>query len=127
MVDAATSALLKKKAKRIVAETGLEIVAHRYIRSASMFAKYHAYARKYDEQITALIESMPAGIKVDGWRREVKVDPTAKGVEAYSVAHHFEALGEGTFSGRVDLLVALKKQFADYPLIQADDIVLNLA
>ena len=56
-----------------------------------------------------------------------KLDPKAKGIEAYSVVHHYEACGEATVVGRIDLLVALKKRFEDYPLIQSEDIVLKLA
>ena len=43
-------------------------------------------------------------------------------------AHHFEATGQGTISGRVDLLVELKRELrARFPLIKAEDIDLKLA
>jgi len=55
-----------------------------------------------------------------------KKDPSAKGVEAYSVVHEFEAEGNGTITGRIDLLIALKRKIADYPLINAEDIFLKI-
>jgi hypothetical protein len=127
VVDAATSALLKKRDRDIGRESGLEITSHRSIRSASMFFKFHAFAPRYNEEIVAAVKKLPAGLRLEGFKHEVRVDPKAKGVEAYSVAHDYEACGEATVVGRIDLVVELKKKFADYPLIQAADIVLNLA
>ena len=127
IVDAQTSALLKKRAKRIARETGLEIVSHRHIRSASMFFKYTAYAPRYDKEIVDMVKGLPAGLKVDGFKHDVRLDPKARKMEAYAAVHHFEACGQATIVGRIDLLVELKKKFADYPLIQSEDIVLKLA
>jgi len=127
VVDATTSALLKKNAKRITNDTGLEISSHRHIRSASLSFQYHAYARRYDKEIVDLVKNLPAGLRVDGFEHNVKVDPKAKGVEAYSVAHEYEAHAHATITGRIDLLVALKVRFADLPLVQVDDIELKLA
>jgi hypothetical protein len=127
IVDAATSALLKKRTKLIARETGLEITSHRNIRSASMSFKFHTFAPRYNQEIVEMVKKLPAGLKVNGYKHEVKLDPKAKGIEAYSVVHHYEACGEAAITGRIDLLVALKKKFADYPLIQSEDIVLKLA
>ena len=127
IVDAATSALLKKRTKRIARETGLEVTSHRNIRSASMAFKFHAYAPKYNQEIVDMVKKLPTGLRVDGFKHDVRLDPKAKGIEAYSAVHHYEASGEATVIGRIDLLVALKKKFAEFPLIQSEDIVLKLA
>lgn len=127
VVDAGTSALLKKMKKRIEAETGLVITSHRAIRSASMKFCFQAFAPKYNEEIVHLVKTLPTGLKVQGFEHNVRLDPKAKGIEAYSPAHHYEATGEATITGRIDLLVELKRSFADYPLIKAEDILLKLA
>ena len=127
VVDSATSALLKKRTKRIVAETGLKITSHRNIRSSSMAFKFQTFAPNYNEEIVKLVKNLPAGLRVDGFKHNVKLNPKAKGIEAYSVAHHYEACGEATIVGRIDLMVELKKKFADFPLIQSEDIILKLA
>ena len=127
VVDSETSALLKKRTKRIARETGLEITSHRHIRSASLDFKFQAFAPRYNEEIVSLVKNLPAGLRVEGFKHNVKLDPTAKGIEAYSVAHHYEACGQATVVGSIDLLVELKKKFAEYPLIQSEDIVLKLA
>lgn len=127
VVDAQTSALLKKLRRRIEARTGLEITSHRSIRNASMEFSYTAFTPKHDNQIRDMVRKLPKGLRLEGYQHDVKVDPSAKGVEAYAPVHHFEAHGSATISGRVDLLVELKQEFSHYPLIDAEDILLNLA
>jgi len=127
IVDTHTAALLKKLAKRIPDETGLAVVANRRVRSANMDISFKAYARRYNDEIVALMKDLPEGLRVRGFQHDVKSYPEAKGVEAYAAAHDYEASGTATVTGRIDLLVALKKKFADYPLIDAEDIVLTLS
>jgi len=127
IVDSAVSALLKKRTKRIATETGLVITSHRRIKAASMFFKFHAYAPRYNQEIVDLVKKLPQGLKLDGFKHDVRLDPKAKGVEAYSAVHDYEASGEATVVGPVDLLVDLKEKFSDYPLIKAEDIVLTFA
>ena len=127
IVDGDTSALLKKLARRIGADTGLEITSHRKVRSASMDFQFHAYARKYDQDIVAVLASLPADLKLRGYKHTVHQDPSAKGVEAYAPTHDYEASGSGTVSGPVDQLIAFRKQLADYPLVEAEEIILKYA
>jgi len=127
IVDAGTSALIKQLKRRIVAETGLDITAHRRIRSASVYFKFHAYAPHYNREIVDLVKQLPAGLKLGGFKHEEKHTPDAKGVEAYASVHHYEACGEATISGPVDLVIGLKRRFADFPLIDSDDVILKLA
>ncbi len=127
LVDAETSARLKKLAKSLPATTGLTITAHRHIRSASMGISFEAYAKRYNDEIVTVFKSLPAGLRVDGFKHNVKLDPSAKGIEAYAATHDYEATGSGTVVGRVDLLIELKKKLENFPLIKSEDIVLNLA
>jgi hypothetical protein len=127
IVDETLSAVLKKLGKRIATETGLAIASHRKIRGASLAFEYEAFARKYDAEILAVIQNLPAELKAKGFKREVREDPKARGVEAYSPAHHFEASGKGAITGPVHLVIDLKKTFDKYPLIKADDVVLKLS
>lgn len=125
VVDGDTSALLKKLARRITEETGLEITSHRKVRSASMEFAFHAYARKYDWDIAQVFDNLPAGLKLRGYKHTVHKDPSARGVEAYAPTHDYEASGSGTVTGPADQLIAFRKKLADYPLVEAEDIVLK--
>jgi hypothetical protein len=127
IVDSATNTYLKKLSKRMKNEAGLEILCSKRIKSASLEFCFHAYAPKYEAQIMELLKARPAALKLKDFKHEVKVDPTARGVEAYSATHDFEAEGHGTITGRVDLVIEMKKKFADIPLIESKDVELTLA
>ncbi len=127
IVDQCVSALLKKLGKKIEAQTGLTISSHRKIRGASLAFEYQAYARKYDDEILDMINALPSGARTRGFHHEIRTDPTAEGVEAYSPAHHFEAAGAGAITGPIDTIIEVKRKFASLPLIKSEDIVLKLA
>ena len=127
VVDAGTSGLLKKLRKRIEAETGLVATSHRAIRNASMAFSYKAFSPRHHEEILKLAKQLPQGLRLENFKHDVKVDPDAKGIEAYSPVHHFEATGSGTITGRIDLLVEVKCRADNNALFDAEDIVLKLA
>ncbi len=127
IVDGNTSALLKKKSKKFPAETGLTITAHKHIRSASVVFSFEAFAKRYNDEIIAVFKKLPLGVRLDDYQHNVKLDPSAKGVEAYASAHDYEASGSGTIIGRVDLVIELKKKLHQFPLIKTEEIVLKLA
>lgn len=127
VVDSCLSAVLKKLGKRIKSETGLSIRSHRRIRGAAFTFEYRAYARKYDDEILEVIRNLPPEVKTRGFKHDVQKDPSAKGVEAYSVAHDYEASGTGAITGPIDQVVEVKRRFDDLPLIRSEDIVLKLA
>lgn len=126
VMDADTAGWLKGMARAIAAETGLEITANRRIRAASMELKYQAYAQRYEDEIMAALGDLPAGVKITGMKREVRTDPRAKGVEAYSPAHEFEAKASGIVTGPVDALVALRRRLVAYPLLKLSEITLKV-
>lgn len=127
IVDKETSVYLKKMTKRILADTGLEIKAHRGIRSASMELQFHAYAPKYNQEIVDLVKNLPDGLRLQGFKHDVRLDPSAKGIEAYSAVHHYEACGEGTITGQIDALIEFKRTLAKFPLLDAKEIILKMA
>jgi hypothetical protein len=127
IVDADTSAFLKKLARRIADETGLQVESHRSVRSASLEFSYRAFACQYDDEVLALLKGLPAGLALKGFKHDVRTDPKAKGVEAYSPAHDFEACGEGTVTGGIGQLIHFRRQMAGFPLVKMEEIILKLA
>jgi hypothetical protein len=125
IVDATTAGWLKGLTRQIATETGLVITANRRIRGASMELKYHAYAQRYEDEIRAALDDLPDGVRIAGLKREVRTDPRAKGVEAYSPAHEFEAKASGTMTGPIDALIGLRRRLAAYPLLKLAEIELK--
>lgn len=126
IVDETVSGLLKKLGRKIEDKTGLAIDSHRRIRGASLSFEYHAYARKYDEEILDLIRNLPNELNKRGFKHVVHNDPSARGVEMYAPTHDYEASGKGAITGPVQEIIKLKRTFADYPLIKSEDVVLKL-
>lgn len=127
IVDAQTSALLKKKAKKLPTDIGLEITANKHVRSASLEFSFEAFAKRYDDEIVEVFKKLPLGLRLDGYQHNVKLDPAAKGVESYASAHDYESTGSGIVIGRVDLVIELRRKLHELPLIKLDEINLKLA
>ena len=88
---------------------------------------FEAFAKRYNDEIVEVLRNLPAGLRADGFQHNVKLDPSAKGVEAYAPTHDYEAKGTGTVVGRVDLVIELKRKLRDFPLVKSDEIELKLA
>jgi len=127
IVDPVISAQLRKLKKQIKAETGLEITGHRRIKSANMAFSFEAFAPRYNDEIMKVLKSLPAGLRLQDFKHKVNIDPKAKGVEMYAVAHHYEASGEGRVTGPIDKLIQLKRELDNYPLVKDEEIHLKLA
>jgi len=125
ILDAETATWLKSLGRAINAETGLTITVNRRIRSASMELRYHGYAQRYEEEIRTALGDLPAGLKLTGFKQDVRVDPLAKGIEAYAPVHEYESIGKGLVTGPVDLVIELKRNLARFPLLKASDIELK--
>ena len=78
IMDKETSTLLKKMQKGIATETGLEITSHRSIRSASIELCFEAFARRYNDEIVALLKNLPKGLKLEGFEHDVEARFTPK-------------------------------------------------
>jgi hypothetical protein len=127
VVDAGLARLIRKLEQDIRDLTGLELIACRHVRTATLAFRYTAYARRYHEQIEALLRELPEGLKLKDFDHDVREDPGAKGTEVYTPAHDFEAHGEGKIVGRIDLLVDYRERMKQQPLIEIDEIRLRLA
>ncbi len=103
-------ALLREHAEEAAAQGAGEIVSVTPVRSASFAVKYRAFSEPHDREIQDLLHDLPPSVRLEDEQHEVKIDPRAKGVEAYSPAHDYEAHGSATVVGRVDLVIAKRKQ-----------------
>ncbi len=127
IVDRGTSDLLKKLKRRIVKNLGLEITSHRHVRSASMSFEFQTYAPRYHQQIVGLLDKLPTGLRLDGYKVDVERNPDAKGIEAYAPVHDFCSEGSGSVVGAIDQLVAFKVRCLEFPLIKTEDVMLTVS
>jgi hypothetical protein len=117
--------LLERHKKRLAAE-GVRVASQKRIRSARFEFRYHAYARRYGDEIRALLRKLPSGLKLEGGKGEEKIDKSAVGVEAYTPVHDYEIKGEGAVSGRIDALIRARRVLEEHPLVTVEEIQLDL-
>ncbi|MCP4546992.1 MAG: hypothetical protein GY835_11055 [bacterium] len=127
IMDNKTCARLKKLKRRVERSVGLEIKSFKRIRSGSMHFKFETFGARYYNEITGLVKELPRGLKLSNFEHEVVKDPAAEGIEGYTPVHDFEARGTGDIAGRIDLLIATRREFDKHPLIHVGEIQLTLA
>ncbi len=126
ILDGATRGLLKRKAKRIFVETGIEVVSDRKIRNAEFKFCYKAYAPRYAEEIAEILATLPKGAKLVSHKHTEKIDPKAKGAEGYTPVHDYEVKGGGEIRGRFDGVFGAHMLLDRHPLVEVDEIELEL-
>jgi hypothetical protein len=127
VVESRLQKLLNRLAGPIEQEIGLKLSGSRHIRSASLEFSFHAYARRYGEEILGDLRGLPAGLRLEGMKTKETEDPRAAGVEAYAPAHDYEIEGSGRITGRVDMLVPARRQLSRRRLLKLEQIELKLA
>lgn len=127
VLDNVTRGLVKKAAKKMYAETGMEIESDRRVRKARFDFKFDAYAPRYGREIRALLDAVRGDVKISSLEIEETHDPKAKGVEAYAATHDYEIEGKGTVHGRFDLVLKARRAMDTHPLIDVGELELDLA
>jgi hypothetical protein len=125
IVDGELRGLLRRYEKRLAKDYGVRLGTQKRIRGARFTFEYHAYARRYGQEIQRVLKARTKGLKLEGGKPKETLDPSARGIEAYSPAHHYEVKGKGAVSGRVDQLVAFRKILDEHPLVQVSAIKLD--
>lgn len=125
VVDDAVRELFERHAKDLEAHD-VRLAETRRIRGARFRFEYRAYAPRYSEEIRALLRGLPDGVVLEGGSPRERVDATSAGLEAYAPAHHYEAEGEGSVSGRVDLVIEAHQRLGAHPLVNVERIALDL-
>lgn len=97
----------------------------REIKNCSFKFTANAYAKKYGEEIKAIISAPPAGISIADYNPVEEVDKSVKGVELYAPVHDYTFKGSGTASGGFGEIIAFRKKLDDHPLVQVSSIKLN--
>jgi hypothetical protein len=123
IADSEGRKLLRSVAKQLPS-MDMSIAEERKIASASFSYEFHAYAKRYGDEIRKLLAGLPKGVRHDADKPKETRDAGAKGVEAYSPAHDYEISGKGTISGRVDLVLEARALLDDHPLVNAGTVEL---
>ncbi|HMB71556.1 MAG TPA: hypothetical protein VKU85_19760 [bacterium] len=124
VADSAGRKLLRSHSKQL-SELGFKISDEKRILSARFEYDFHAYAKRYGDEIKTLLKSLPKGIQHESKKTKETKDLGAKGVEAYSPVHDYEIQGGGAISGPVDLVLEVREALDDHPLVNAGSVELE--
>ncbi len=126
ILDNTTRGLLKRKAKQVLAKTDVSLVSDRKISRAEFKFSYLAYAPRYAAEIATLLDDLPKGARLVSHKRKEHIDPSAKGAEGYTPVHDYEVNGSGEIRGRFDLVLDAHLKLERHPLVEVEDIELEL-
>jgi hypothetical protein len=102
-VDAAASAGVPVAIRRVLQVVG-----------ASFEFSFSAFSREHGRRLVSLVESLPREVRVlRDAPFEERVDPTARGIEAYSPVHEYEIRGKGTVEGDFEGVLAVRRRMCE--------------
>jgi len=124
VVSRALTERLREQLPRLEREAGLRLAAERAVRGGRFRFAVHAFTRPQAAEIKALLAALPAGARLLGYTEHEKVDPAARGVEAYAPVHEYELKGEGAVEGTIAAVLDARRRLTAQPLISAERIEL---
>jgi hypothetical protein len=90
------------------------IRASRPLVGASFVFSFAAYSPEHGRRVLALLSDLPEGVRLLRERPfEERLDPAARGIEAYSPAHEYEFRGKGTVEGDLEGVLAVRRRLRD--------------
>lgn len=87
--------------------TGMKIESIKTIKSASFDFAYEFYNEEIAKGAKQLLQDIPDGIKIEGYKPIEEKDQAGAGVEAYAPLHEFTSRGKGTIRGNFDSVIDL--------------------
>jgi hypothetical protein len=118
------AALMAADKKAILCSSAIK--SNKNVRGANFHFRFEAYGKKYAHEIKAILERLPERMVLTDYNPVEKIDEECKGVELYTVCHDYEFKGEGTLSGPVEQVIALREALDAHPLVEAGKVKLDL-
>lgn len=107
---------------------GVKVKSDRSIRSASLPFQFTAYSTKQAASVEDLFARFGDRIRFpEDYRPAETVDPSARGVEAYTAVHEYEKSGHGTVTGSLAAMMELQRAASDVPVLKVGKIRLQHA
>lgn len=98
------------------------IVSDKPIAKLSFEFKFRTASTKVGARLKRLFDKLPAGLELTRYEPEEEIDPSAKGIEFYSPAHHYQFRGEGEVAGDLDKLFRFRRKLDEHEFIDVERI-----
>jgi len=95
------------------------------IKNCSFKFTANAFAKKYAEEIKAIISKSSPGIVIENYNPVEEVDESIKGVALYANVHDYTFKCEGNVKGDFGEIIEFRKLLDAHPLVQVGSVKLN--
>jgi len=110
------------------ADAGLELRAVSVIASARFAFQAKAFAPDVAARIrTALLESLPEGVTIEGLRQDERREAEAHGTELYSPVHDYTWQATGTFVGPLPGVLEMHRRAREEKFVEPEPLHLEVA
>lgn len=97
----------------------------REIKSASFKFEGKAYAKKYGEEIKAILSTPPAGVTLENYKPVEHIVKDAKEMELYAPEHDYTLEVDGIAKGEFGSVFEFRKKLDDHPLVEVSTLRLQ--
>jgi len=112
------------KAIREAKALEFSIVSDKKIRRAYFDFEFETFNRGVASGLKRRMRRAPAGLKLLNFKDKEEIDPSAKGVEIYTVSHEYSYRGSGRFQGEFDALLKFRARVCENEFVEADEITI---
>jgi hypothetical protein len=115
-----------REAVGAAADLGLALALRddRPVQGARFRFAFRIYSREHAARIRAWFEPAPPGVTLAEAEFEERIEPEARGLEAYAPEHDYELRGEATATGEIEAILALHRRCRDEELVREQPLEL---
>ncbi|MCH8272302.1 MAG: hypothetical protein IIB41_03500 [Candidatus Marinimicrobia bacterium] len=127
IVDETTTSLIEELLGSEGEKLNLKIISKLSVVSATFKFEYKAYAENYGTMLKGIFENLPEGVSVsDDYAPKEEIHPESIGAEAYAPEHDYIIRAKGSVTGNLDALLELYTKCRKEPLVNIENIELEL-
>ncbi len=97
----------------------------REIKSASFKFDGKAYAKKYGDEIKAILTTLPSGVNLENYKPVENIVKDAKGMELYAPEHDYNFQCDGVAKGEFSGILELREKLDAHPLVEVSKMRLQ--
>ncbi len=117
---------LKKALDNTFDKLGMKVKSEKEIKSASFDFKVTFYRKKDADKFEKLIKSLPEGVVLDEFAKDVDIDKDAeKERGVYTAEHPYVYKGEGEIVGDFEGVLDVYLKLKDMPHVELEEVYLN--
>ena len=103
---------------------GFEIRSDRKVARAAFDFRFIAYSKAHAQKLRRIVENLPEGVRLRGYKPLETIDEEAQGVEAYTPVHDYQISAKGRVSGPLPGVLKVHEKARQTELMEEEPIEL---